>query len=231
VNFLSKTNVRYLDLAARVELIRSQKHPHEEADYFTIDQFENVLKSIKPYKFIDFRDKLIFQVLFFSGARVAELTNLRFQDIIFTSPKALTLFLFGKNRKERNVPILEKSTIKNLKKYIDVSKKNGIASEYLFVGRDGKRMTEENENKNITPHSFRHSAAMNWLENGMGIFKVSLLLGHEDIKANTKYLRSTFKIKSDALMAAGQNKKLSHVFETNFKSNNEFWEHLGINPT
>ena len=152
-------------------------------------------------------------------------------------------FLFGKNRKERNVPILEKSTIKNLKRYIDISKQNGIASEYLFVGRDGKRMTEENirrivkkhfggvfENKNITPHSFRHSAAMNWLEKGMGIFKVSLLLGHEDIKTTTKYLRSTFKIKSDALMAAGQNKKLSHVFETGFKSNNEFWEHLGINP-
>jgi len=223
VNFLAKTNVRYLNLAARVELIRSQKHSRKEADYFTIEQFEEVLKSIKPYKFIDFRDKVIFQVLFFSGARVAELTNLRFQDIIFTSPNAITLFLFGKNRKERNVPILEKSTIKNLKRYMDITKQKGIVSEYLFVGRDDKRMTEENIRRIVKKHF--------GLEKGMGIFKVSLLLGHEDIKTTTKYLRSTFKIKSDALMAAGQNKKLSHVFETNFKSNNEFWEHLGVNPT
>jgi len=64
----------------------------------------------------------------------------------------------------------------------------------------------------------------------MGIFKVSILLGHEDIKTTTKYLQSTFKIKSDALKAAGQDEKISHVFKTDFKSNNEFWEHLGINP-
>ena len=243
VSFLSKTNVRYLDLAARVELIRAQKLVRESADYLEVDEFEMVLRSIKPHKFIDLRDKVIFQVLFFSGARVAELTNLKFQDVIFSNPKVITLFLFGKNRKERNVPIMEKATVKNLKKFMELSIQSGLASEYLFVGRDGKRMTEENirrivkkhfgsaiENKNITPHSFRHSAAMNWLENGMGVFKVSILLGNEDIKTTTKYLQSTFKIKSDALRAAGQNEKLSHVFKTNFKSNNEFWEHLGINP-
>jgi len=69
---------------------------------------------------------------------------------------------------------------------MELSKQNGIASEYLFVGRDGKRMTEENirrivkkhfgsvfENKNITPHSFRHSAAMNWLEKGMKVQPVA----------------------------------------------------------
>ena len=242
VKFLSKTNVRYLDLSARVELIRAQKRQQKQADYLSIEEFEGVLKSITPFKFVDLRDKVIFQVLFFSGARVAELTNLRFQDVILTNPKAITLFLFGKNRKERNVPVMEKATVKNLKRYMELSKQNGIASEYLFVGRDGKRMTEENirrivkkhfgsvfENKNITPHSFRHSAAMNWLEKGMGIFKVSILLGHEDIKTTTKYLQSTFKIKSDALKAAGQDEKISHVFKTDFKSNNEFWEHLGIN--
>lgn len=243
VKFLSKTNVRYLDLSARVELIRAQKRQQKQADYLSIEEFERVLKSITPFKFVDLRDKVIFQVLFFSGARVAELTNLRFQDVILTNPKTITLFLFGKNRKERNVPVMEKATVKNLKRYMELSKQTGIASEYLFVGRDGKRMTEENirrivkkhfgsviENKNITPHSFRHSAAMNWLEKGMGIFKVSILLGHEDIKTTTKYLQSTFKIKSDALKAAGQDEKISHVFKTDFKSNNEFWEHLGINP-
>jgi len=166
------------------------------------------------------------------------LTNLRFQDVIQTNSKAITLFLYGKGR---NVPLLEKATVKNLKRYMDISIQSGLSSEYLFVGRDGKRMTEENvrrivrkhfhnafENKHVTPHTFRHSAAMNWLENGMGIFKVSILLGHEDIKTTTKYLQSTFKIKSDALMAVGQDKKISYVFKTDFKSNNEFWEHLGI---
>ena len=243
VSFLSKTNIRYLDLAARVELIRAQKRVQAPADYLALDEFEPVLRSIKPYKFIDWRDKMICQVLFFSGARVAELTNLKFQDVIFSNPKVITLFLFGKNRKERNVLIMEKATVKNLKKFMQHSIQSGLASEYLFSGRHGKRMTEENirrivkkhfgsaiENKNITPHSFRHSAAMHWLETGMGIFKVSNLMGHEDIKTTMNYLQSTFKMKSDALRAAGQDEKLSHVFKTDFKSNSEFWEHLGINP-
>lgn len=62
----------------------------------------------------------------------------------------------------------------------------------------------------------------------MGVYKVSILLGHEDIETTVKYLQATFKIKSDALIAAGQNKKISQVFETKFKSNDEFWEHLGV---
>jgi len=241
VNYLSKKNVRYLDLAARVELIRSQKRPQRQKDYMTLIEFENILKGIKTFKEIDFRDKLIAQILFFSGIRVAELTKIRLSDLTKTGKSSVNLFIHGKGRKERNVPLMEKATNKNLKKYIQLLTRTCPESEYLFPGQNAGRMNEENirrivrkhfrvalENKIITPHSFRHSAAMNWLEKGMGVYKVSILLGHEDIETTIKYLQATFKIKHDALIAAGQNKKISQVFETKFNSNDEFWEHLGV---
>lgn len=240
VKFLAKSNVRYLELSSRVELIKSQTSSKKKPSYLTLQQFEDVLKPIKTYRIKDFRDKLVFQILFFSGMRVEELTGLRLQDIIWSSRSSVALNLKGKGRKERTVPIKEKSTLENLKHYMDHLIASGITSEHLFPNRIGKRMSEENirrivkkhfghiENKNITPHSFRHSAAMNWLENGMGIYKVSILLGHEDISTTTRYLRATMKIKKDALIAAGMDKELSHKFKINYGSNQEFWESLGI---
>lgn len=69
---------------------------------------------------------------------------------------------------------------------------------------------------------------MHWLESGMELFTVSDLLGHKDVKVTIIYLRSTFKVKSDALDAGGLNNKLSEVFRPNYSTNEEFWNHLGI---
>lgn len=241
LNYLATTNIRYLDLASRVGLIKSQsqKGKHQrQPDYLTLEEFETKLESIGSYRVGNFRDKVMFQLLFFTGARVAELTNIRVQDLVWIKPRELTIYLFGKNRKERTVLLKEKTTLKNLRKYLDYLVKRGLDSEYLFPNKRGERMSEENvrritrkhygdiENKHITPHSFRHSAAMNWLERGMDIFDVSILLGHEDIATTKRYLRATMKLKRDALEAAGQDRKISHVFKTKYNSNEEFWESL-----
>lgn len=240
VKFLAKSNVRYLELSSRVELIQSQRSSKKNPSYLTLEQFEEVVRPIKSYRFKDFRDKLLFQILFFSGMRVEELTGVRLLDVVWKNRFTVAFNLMGKGRKERTIYIKEKSTLVNLRSYLNHLTARGITSDYLFPNRSGKRMSEQNvrrivkkhfgylENKNITPHSFRHSAAMHWLENGMGIYKVSILLGHEDISTTTRYLRGTMKIKNEALIAAGMDKDLSHKFKINYGSNQEFWESLGI---
>ena len=241
VKFLARTDNRYLDLSRRVGLISSKKVLKKIQDYMTVEEFEAVMSKIPERNKSDFRNKLIFQLLFFTGARVAELTGIRFQDIVSVRRARLNLYLFGKGRKERNVPILEKATVKNLKTYIEMLSRHETSSEYIFSGYNGARMTEENirkicrvhfnpliENKNITPHSFRHSAAMNWLENGVEIFQLSILLGHENLETTTRYLKTTFKIKEDALIRGSQDKKISKVFKTKYSTNADFWESLKI---
>jgi len=240
LQFLGRENIRYLDLNTRVGLIKNKSKVENPADYMTLEEFNNVLKKIDSNNYINFRDKLIFQVLFFSGARVAELTSLRTQDVMFLKCKNVSLYFMGKGRKARNVTIKEKATIQNIKKYLQFMMRNELSSEYFFPGQNGNRMSEKNISriirkhfsnlgqKVISPHSFRHSAAMHWLESGMEIFAVSALLGHKDVKATIIYLRSTFKVKSDALDACGQNNKLSEIFKPKFSTNEEFWDHLGV---
>ena len=207
----------------------------------TLEEFETGLYKMPDTSINEFRNKLVFQLLFFTGVRVEEFTGIRFQDIVTVRKGCLNLYVFGKGSKGRNIPILEKSSLKNLKYYIELISRRGAASEYIFPGYKGARMTEENirkickrhfnpliENKHITPHSFRHSAAMNWLENGIEIFYLSKLLGHKSVDATMDYLHGTFGIKVDALIRGGQNKKLSKVFQPKFSSNQEYWDSFNI---
>lgn len=241
--FLLLKNIRYMDMVTRVVLIKSKRSSDNPADYMTLEEFNQILKTIRIRKHIDFRDKLIFQLLFFSGARVAELTALQTQDIQYLDRNSVSLFLTGKGRKTRSVIIKEKATVQNIKKYLSTHQRLNGSSNYMFMGSGGNRMSEKNISRivdkhfkgrlgqrKISPHSFRHSAAMHWLESGIGIFVVSSLLGHEDIQTTTKYLKSTFKIKSDALDASEQNTTLSQVFAPKYSTNEEFWEHLGFQP-
>lgn len=241
VNFLARTDLQYIDLSRRVGLIDLKAVKNNNQDYMPLAEFEDALAKLPDISIKHFRNKLIFQLLFFTGVRVEEFTGIRFQDIVTVRRGCLNLYVHGKGNKGRNIPITEKATIKNLQYYIELISRRGASSEYIFCGYKGARMTEEGirkicrlkfnpliENKNITPHSFRHSAAMHWLESGLEIFQLSKLLGHENVDATMTYLHATFGIKIDALIRGGLNKKQSQVFKPTFSSNEEFWDSLNI---
>lgn len=240
IRYMGRQDIRSLDLVSRVELIRNKRKSKNPAEYMTLSEFNSVIATIDARSKTNFRDLLIFQFLFFSGARVSELTGIEVNDIKFLRDNSISLNLQGKGRKTRNVIIKEKATIKNLKEYCGQNFRNPRFGGFLFPGQNGKQMSRKNISRiikkhfsdcidrRISPHSFRHSAAMNWLESGIEIYTVSVLLGHNDLKTTTDYLRSTFKMRSDALDRSGQNQQLSHIFEPEFASNAEFWNHLGI---
>lgn len=239
--FLSYLDIRYVNLAERVSLLRSQRVPKNHPDYITPSELKTLLEENISGNGTVFRDRLILQLLFFSGMRVEELTSERVHDLIWSSSNILSFNIRGKGNKARTVLVKEQATISNLKAYIQKQSRYGLKSEYLFAGRDGKRMSEGNirrlvkkfdaklQGKSISPHSMRHSAAMNWLENGMELNRLSDLLGHEQTTTTYKtYLRSTMKMKIEALDAAGQDKTLSQIFRTNEATDEDFWESIGV---
>lgn len=240
-NFLARVDLQYIDLSRRVSLIDSKTVKNDNQDYMPLAEFEVALEKLPDTSMKNFRNKLIFQLLFFTGVRVGEFTGIRFQDFVTVRRGCLNLYVYGKGEKGRNIPLMEKATIRNLQHYIDLISRRGTNSEYIFCGNRGARMTGEGirkicrvhfnpliENKHITPHSFRHSAAMHWLENGIEIFQLSKLLGHKNVDATMTYLHATFGIKVDALIRGGLNKKQSQVFKPTFSSNEEFWDSLNI---
>lgn len=157
------------------------------------------------------RNKAIIETLYACGLRVSELCELKISDI----HKDLGYIkVRGKNRKERLIPIHDEA-MKAIEYYqMGMRREVDIKPEYadyLFLNRRGRKLTRvmiftiikdlakaAGIDKNISPHTFRHSFATHLVERGADLRVVQDLLGHESITTteiythlDTQYLRET----------------------------------------
>lgn len=166
---------------------------------------EEVLKllDIKLTDNFSYRNKAMLELMYATGLRVSELINLKLQDIDLNQDIIRT---FGKGSKERIIPIGDYSK-EYLEKYIleyrgSMLKKEN--SEYLFLNNHGKKMTrqgffkiikkiakEKGINKELSPHTLRHSFASHLLKYGADLRTIQELLGHSDISTTQIYTHIT----------------------------------------
>jgi integrase/recombinase XerD len=148
----------------------------------------NVMQNVKH--------KLIIMVCYSSGLRASEVVNLKWEDIDF---QRNTIHIKrAKGKKDRIVMLSPK--VKKLLKNFDKEKLG-----FIFKSRNGKHSIRSIElivekakklakiNKNITPHSLRHSFATHLLENGTDILYIKQLLGHSDLKTTLIYTKISKK--------------------------------------
>jgi integrase/recombinase XerD len=146
------------------------------------------------------RDRAILELMYASGLRVSETVNLKISNLLFDSE---IIRVFGKGSKERIVPI-GKSAIFYIQSYqmesrhLLISKKR--PTDILFLNHHGNKLTrafiwdmlkkysiEANIDKNVHPHTFRHSFATHLLEGGADLRAVQEMLGHSDISTTQIY--------------------------------------------
>ncbi len=192
-----------------VETIKMPKIEKKLPNYLTIDEVDKLL-DIRLDKPIDYRNKAMLELLYASGMRISELTNLKISQIDFN--EALVRIL-GKGKKERIVPLNDVS-LNYLKEYIEDYRPfllRNNTSEYIFVNNHGskisrqgffkiiKKLCELNGiNKNVSPHTIRHSFATHLLNNGADLRIVQELLGHENLVTTEIYAHlQNQKIKDD----------------------------------
>ncbi len=167
-------------------------------EYLTVDEVDKLLNEFKEDNPIEFRDKSIIELMYSCGLRVSEIENLKINQINFNEG---FIYIFGKGDKERLVPLGSKAR-KLLIRYINeirikYNKKN---SEYLFLNWQGGKLSRisiwkiikkyakrAGINKNIHPHTLRHSFATHLLNNGADLRIVQELLGHSDISTTQIY--------------------------------------------
>ncbi|MBQ8887437.1 MAG: tyrosine recombinase [Candidatus Gastranaerophilales bacterium] len=140
----------------------------------------------------------ILELLYAAGLRVSELTEIQLSNIDLN---AKYIRCIGKGSKERIVPIGNKAC-QSIKKYLSereyIIKKFNLNSKYCFIKENGKKLTRQdvyvfinsigkNINKNISPHTIRHSFATHLLENGADLRVVQELLGHSDVSTTQLY--------------------------------------------
>jgi len=194
--FLVQEKVIETNPAQLVELPkRSQKLP----DVLSQTEIISLLSAPDRETKNGVRDAAMIELLYAAGLRVSELLGLKLQDV---NLEACFTRVFGKGSKERVVPFGTYAR-KSLDLYIKHSRPlllKTYASTYLFVARAGKPMSRQGFwkllkrytlkagiNKNITPHTLRHSFASHLLEGGADLRAVQVMLGHVDISTTQIY--------------------------------------------
>lgn len=140
----------------------------------------------------------ILELLYAAGLRVSELANLTLQNINLDQNYVRCI---GKGSKERLIPIGKKAE-KAIQNYLSdrdtIIFRNDLKTNKLFLDENGKAISRqkiykiihtlgEKIDKNISPHTIRHSFATHLLENGADLRVVQELLGHSDVSTTQLY--------------------------------------------
>ena len=215
---------RYIDTNPAISL-SAPKRPKSLPKFLTPDEVEKILNNVKIETPAGFRNRVILELLWATGMRVSELSNLNFGDLNLEENE---IRVFGKGAKERIVLVSDRAK-DYLNQYINTARKL-IAPEYntgeinddtpLFINNTGYRLQNKtirkviNETvekielpKKVTPHVFRHSFATKLIENGADLRVVQELLGHAGISNTQIYTHISMKHMKDVYEAAHPHSK------------------------
>lgn len=183
-----------------LELIESPKLGRKLPDTLAVEEIDKLIAAIDLTSKQGERNRAILETLYGCGLRVSELTELKISDLYFDEG---FIKVTGKGDKQRLVPIgpITEKYITIYRKEIRVHQEiDSLAKDTLFLNRRGKPLTRAmiftiikrlahraGIQKNISPHTFRHSFATHLLENGADLRAIQQMLGHESITTTEIY--------------------------------------------
>lgn len=186
-----------------MELIETPKIGRKLPEVLSIEEIDKLIKAIDLTSQQGERNRSIVETLYGCGLRVSELISLKLSGLFFEEG---FIKVTGKGDKERFVPIGDYT-----QKYINIYKESirnhqtpqKGSEDILYLNRRGKQLTRAmiftiikrlakkvNLNKNISPHTFRHSFASHLLENGADLRSIQQMLGHESITTTEIYIHT-----------------------------------------
>ena len=199
----------YLENCTDIITMRPKKHEKPVIPFLTEDELKALLAQPDPSTRHGLRDLTLLSLLYDSGARVQEITDLQLKDIRLTNPAMVTLT--GKGRKARQVPLM-KETCTLLDTYIrnfDLNSEPLTAP--LFFNKKGEALSRygityilkkyvskaelDGSARKISPHGLRHTKAMHLLRAGVNMIYIRDFLGHVDISTTEVYARIDAEMK------------------------------------
>lgn len=196
-----KSFYNFLLLSDKVEQLPTENvdTPHRERmlpDVLTVEEIDAMLSTFDMTTSKGCRDSAMVEVLYSCGLRVSELTSLRINDLFFGEGY---IRIVGKGDKQRLVPIGSIARDK-IQLYMEYRTPASRSEATLFLNNRGKPLTRimvfniikqaaqlAGVDKQISPHTLRHSYATHLLEGGANIRQVQELLGHESILTTEIY--------------------------------------------
>ena len=168
----------------QIKIVNNLKVEKKLPNVLTASYINRLLDSLPVSSEKDIRDKAILELMYSSGLRVSEVSNLTSNSI----NKNNSIRVLGKGSKERVLPMTKRAYV-STKKYIETSRpkfENDKSKNYLFLGVRGGQLSDREIRRIVKfrtgtfPHSIRHTFATHLLEGGADLRIVQELLGHND---------------------------------------------------
>ena len=185
------------------KLVKNPKKDKKLPNFLQVDELENIFDVIDTETDLGMRNRALVELLYASGLRVSEASNLELDDIDFSNRE---IRILGKGNKERIVYFGEYAS-KYLNLYIRGSRNsllNGKTSSYVFINNNGGQLSsrgielvidkvckEAALKHHISPHSLRHTFATDLLNNGADLKSVQEMLGHASLSTTQIYTHIT----------------------------------------
>ena len=213
MRYVSLRSPTALAVAQRVLAIPTKRVDVPILGHLTRDEIDALLDAPSAMTWCGQRDRVLFAVLYNTGARVSEVTRLCIADVLLD--RQFALLLHGKGRKERVLP-LWKSTATALRRWLARIERSPSAP--LFPSRAGTALSRSGvayrlrlavasarvrcpslSTRRISPHTVRHTTAMHLLQAGVDLSVIALWLGHESPLTTHRYLEADLDTKAAAL--------------------------------
>ncbi len=194
------------------ELLEGPKLRRKIPDVLSYEEVEKMLAAIDLSHPQGHRNRSILETIYACGLRVSELTHLKLSNYY---PDIEIVKVIGKGNKERIIPIGD-SAINHINFYLEGSRRHmtnidKAHTDYMYLNRRGKKLSrvmvfniikkavsDAGIQKNVSPHTLRHSFATHLIERGADLKAVQDMLGHESITTteiythlDTEFLRKT----------------------------------------
>ncbi|MBP3222860.1 MAG: site-specific tyrosine recombinase XerD [Actinomycetaceae bacterium] len=195
--FFYEENISHYDPARNV---KPPKTPERLPKALSVDEIQRLLDTTNGDDIISMRDKALLEIMYGTGARVSEAVNITIDDIDLHES---SIRLFGKGKKERVLPLGSYAKTA-LETYLVRSRPalsaKGKGNSYVFLNKRGNQLSRQSVweiiktrskkaeiEKDISPHSLRHSFATHLLHGGADIRVVQEMLGHTSVTTTQIY--------------------------------------------
>jgi len=211
LRFLHVNDYHARDLSLQVKDQMKPEPLRREIDFDEMEAialaFRHTVKQKKNRELLQLRNETMGYLLLTTGMRASELLSLQFSDV-YDSPQRTYVEFKGKRGKWRRVPLSQKSIhlINRLKKLMEIEKvinpyicfniqsPVGTPISYEALRLIAHAASHQLTSKKSSPHWFRRSFITKLLVNGVSLYEVMIISGHESIATTNTYLQ---KIKKD----------------------------------
>ncbi len=213
-DYIAAREPEMLAVCQRVAAIPTKRSAPAETRFLERDEMEALFRGLPRRGRLALRDRALLLFLYNTGARVQEAADLRVGNLDLGEQALVRLH--GKGDKWRTCP-LWRQTVDLLVQLLDMGDRSRSPDAPVFVSTTGEALTrsgiykivrrhaghldDTRTDRRVSPHLFRHTAAVHLLESGVEVNVIRGWLGHADLTTTNRYAEINTKAKIEALRA------------------------------